>query len=104
MRTETLEETEVLYVRKTGPYRKAAASAWRTLCFFAGPRRLLGPDTQFIGLSHDDPDITTADKLRYDACIPLSRPVKPRGKVGLKTIAGGRHAVFLHKGTMFSKH
>lgn len=93
-----LEDQQVLYVRKTGPYAKAAGSAWRSLCFFAGPRRLLGPDTLFIGVSYDDPDITAAKNLRYDACISFTRDVKPRGKVGIQTLAGGRYAVFLHKG------
>ncbi len=93
-----LEEMEVLYVRKTGAYEKAACAAWRTLCFFAGPRRLLTPQTIFIGIGLDDPKVTPAEKLRYDACISIDRPAKPRGKVGQQTITGGRYAVFLHKG------
>jgi AraC family transcriptional regulator len=52
-----------------------------------------------IGISHDSPDITDADKLRYDACITLNQPIQPQGEFNLQTIAGGRYALFFHKGS-----
>ena len=88
----------VLFVRKTGPYSKAAAEAWGALMKFAYSRRLMNADTKGIGISHDSPDITPEEKIRYDACITFKGPVKPEGEAGIQTIAGGRYAVFLHKG------
>lgn len=94
----TIPGQKVLFVRKTGPYAKAAAEAWGTLMPFAVSRRIMGKDTKAIGISHDNPEITPEDSIRYDACIPFTGSVKPEGEIGIQTIAGGRYAVFLHTG------
>jgi len=91
-------ETRVLFARRTGHYGAAAAGAWETLMKFAYSRRLMTKDTLLIGISHDDPSVTPEESIRYDACITFTGDVKPEGEVGVKTIAGGRYAVFLHKG------
>lgn len=93
-----IDPMPVLFVRRTGPYYQAAGEAFGVLCQFAGPRGLLGPSTRMIGISHDDPHVTDESKFRYDACVSIDREVKTEGEVGLKTIAGGRYAVFLHAG------
>jgi AraC family transcriptional regulator len=93
-----LSEEKVLFVRKTGRYDQAAATAWGALMKFAYSRRLMNTDTKVIGISHDSPDITPEEKIRYDACITVTGSVKPDGEVGIQTIAGGRYAVFLHQG------
>jgi len=51
-----------------------------------------------FGLSHDDPEVTETSKLRYDACIAIDRDMEPEGEIGVKSVAGGEYAVFLHKG------
>ncbi len=94
----TREETTVVYARRIGDYNQSAQEAWGAVCAFAGPRGLIGPQSEFIGLSHDDPSITPAEKLRYDACITVDREVKPEGDIGVQTIGGGTFAVFVHEG------
>lgn len=93
-----LPEQKVLFVRKTGSYDKAAAAAWPPLMGFAYSRRIINKDTKVIGISHDSPEVTQEEKIRYDACITFRGIAKPEGEVGIQTIAGGRYAVFLHKG------
>ncbi len=90
--------TQVIYVRRTGPYAQAAGAAWQEVCQFAFPRQLVQQDAEMIGISYDDPEVTAADKLRYEACISVAQAVKPEGAVGVQTIAGGKYAVFLHQG------
>ena len=94
----TMPEQKVLFVRKTGSYDKAAAEAWSALMGFAYSRKLMNKNTKLIGISLDNPDITPEVKIRYDACITVDKDVKPEGEIGVQTISGGRHAVFLHKG------
>ncbi len=94
----TVPERTVLYVRKTGSYSTAAAGAWEALCRYAYSHKLVNKNSTMIGISHDDPDITEADKLRYEACITVDKPVKPDGEIGVRTIEGGTYAVFMHKG------
>ena len=92
-------EQKVLFVRKTGRYDNAAGEAWATLMKFVYSHRLMKKDTKAIGISHDSPDITPEDKIRYDACITIDKDVKPEGEVGIQTISEGRYAIFLHKGS-----
>jgi AraC family transcriptional regulator len=93
-----LPERRVVFVRRVGGYAQAAETAWTAVCQFAYSRRLVEEGRLFIGISHDSPDITPEDQLRYDACITVNRPVKPEGEVGVQIIPGGSYAVFLHRG------
>lgn len=90
-------ETPVAFFRHTGPYATAGL-AWQKICSFAARQCLLGPKTNFIGISHDDPKSTSDHKLRYDACVTLDRNIVPSGEIGVQTIPAGRYAVFLHTG------
>ena len=65
---------------------------------WAGPRGLLGPGMKLLGIVYDDPAITAADKIRYDACLVVTRPVQPEGEFGVQELAGGPYAVATHRG------
>lgn len=93
-----IAEKEVLFVRRSGPYADAAATAWSALMGFAYQTKSLTADTELIGISHDDPEITPESRVRYDACVTFSGNLRPEGDVGTQTISGGRYAVFLHRG------
>ena len=47
----------------------------------------------FIGMGHDNPAVTPAAELRYDACITVAEDYEPKAPVALQTIEGGDHAV-----------
>jgi AraC family transcriptional regulator len=61
-------------------------------------RAWLALPTEMIGICHDDPEITAGGTIRYDACLTVRIPLRPRGELAEKIIPGGRHAVFLHRG------
>ena len=85
-------------MRHVGAYHKVGR-AWSRLHKWAGRRRLLRRGRARIGVSHDDPDVTADDRLRYDACLEIAdTDVEPAGDVGVQTLLGGRHAVFVHRG------
>ncbi len=92
-----LQPLRVAFVRHIGPYSQCG-SAWETLCRRLGSQGRIGPDAKFIGLSYDDPDVTPAERLRYDACVPVSPAVEPEGEVGVQVIEGGEYAMTLHRG------
>lgn len=98
VQVKELQAKKVAFVRHVGPYQDCA-KAWGQLCNWAGPKGLLQPDTQFIGLCHDDPDVTDPDKIRYDACITVNDEIKPDGPVGVQTINPGLYAVTTHHGS-----
>ena len=87
----------VIFLRHVGPYSDVGAT-WRRLMSWAGPRGLLGPGMKTIGIVHDDPAVTAADKIRYDACVVVTGPVAPQGEFGVLDLPGGRYAVATHRG------
>jgi AraC family transcriptional regulator len=97
VRIETFPLRRVAFVRHVGPYRQVRR-AWEKLAAWAGPRGLFGPNTLAIGVGHDDPDITPAEKIRCDACLTIDGPFTPEGEVGVQEVGGGEYAVFTHRG------
>ncbi len=97
VRIETLKPMRVAFMRHTGPYADCGPT-WEALCGWAGRHGLFGPDTVILGLSHDDPEVTPAEKIRYDACITVGDNVEAEGDVGIQEIGGVECAVTTHKG------
>ncbi|MBN2684238.1 MAG: AraC family transcriptional regulator [Pontiellaceae bacterium] len=93
-----LQEHRVAFVRHIGPY-DGCGKAWDTLCTWAGMNGYLQPGIDFIGLCHDDPDVTPSENIRYDACITIDHKIEPQGKIGTQVIAGGLYAVTTHHGS-----
>jgi AraC family transcriptional regulator len=51
-----------------------------------------------IGIVHDDPDVTPAEKVRYDAAVTVTRPVQPEGEFGVLELPGGKYALMQYRG------
>lgn len=94
-----IDPIEVYSVRKTGPYKVAAAEAFGKLMPFAYGNRLMTSETRMFGIGHDNPSVTEAENIRYDACFTRDIPFEPSGEVQLQTVEGGEYAVVLHKGS-----
>ena len=92
-----LPPVKILFLRHVGPYSQVGAT-WGRLMSWAGMRGLLGPQMRMIGIVHDDPDVTPAGKVRYDAAIVVNRPVDPEGEFGITEIPGGKYAILTHRG------
>lgn len=95
----TIKDTPVIFSEAIGMYQNSAAQAWEKVCGYAAPKGLMGPNTEFIGISLDDPNVTATDKLRYQACLTVEKALDADGAIGSKVIAGGKYAVFTHKGS-----
>ncbi len=89
-----LPELHVAYVRHIGPYSREMPKAVQKILKWAGPRGLLRfPQTQLLGVYHDNPEITDEAKLRCSACITVPKDTRVEGEVGKMTIPGGLFAV-----------
>ena len=95
-----MPERTAIYARLTGDYRNLDyGEAWKKLWEQVKEQKLFSAGIEHIGLSHDDPHVTDANKLRYDACLVIHKPAKPVGEIGVKNIEGGKFACFLYQGT-----
>jgi AraC family transcriptional regulator len=97
VKIEKLEPMRVAFVRHVGPYNEVS-TAWDNLCTWLGKEGLLGPDSKFIGLCYDDPDVTAPEKIRYDACVTVGENFEAINDIGVQTIPGGEFAIVTHIG------
>ncbi|MBI3496232.1 MAG: AraC family transcriptional regulator [Proteobacteria bacterium] len=84
-------------LRHVGPYM-GIGPVFERLSAWAGGRGLIGPSTRAFGIYYDNPEAVPANQLRSDAGITVGPQVEVDGDVRLIDLAGGRHAVFVHKG------
>jgi len=92
-----LPEMTVAYVRHIGPYKGDASLFERLserLFKWAGPRNLISfPETKFLIVYHDDPEITAPDRLRLSVCITVPEDTEVDGEIGKMTIPAGKYAL-----------
>lgn len=92
-----LAAKRVAFLRHVGPYHLVGAT-WGKLLMLLGKDGWLGGDAEFIGICHDDPEVTPAAKIRYDATVTVGAAFVPGPEVGVQTIPGGPCAVTTHFG------
>jgi AraC family transcriptional regulator len=94
---KNVPEQRIAFVRHIGPYDEVGA-AWGELMTWAAPKGLIGPNAEMLGVSYDDPGITTSGHLRYDAALKVGDDAEAEGGVGIRTLRGGDYAVVRHHG------
>jgi AraC family transcriptional regulator len=68
----SLDFTQALSIRHFGPYQEVNET-WAKLTQAAFNLGIAGPDVVAFGLSYDDPTTTPLEKIRYDACLSISK-------------------------------
>jgi AraC family transcriptional regulator len=94
---KTIPDLHLAYIRHTGSYDKVGSS-FQKLMFWAATHLVLKLKPVTIGIVHDNPDLTAEQHIRFDACVLLSKEIKPNGEIGYKKIEGGKFTVFTYKG------
>lgn len=92
-----IEPMRVAFMRNIGPY-SSCKHTWDKFMTWVGPKGLITPQTVFLGICHDDPEVTPPEKIRYDACMTVDEDFSPQGDVGVQVIPGGDYAVMTHIG------
>jgi len=89
-------ETWVIYVRNVGPYKQDIELFKKlnsTLFKWAYARELVHfPETKYLVIAHDDPEITEESKQRISVCLTVPSEVKTGGEIGKMKIPAGRYA------------
>ena len=79
-----IEPMRVAFMRHIGPYNEVS-KIWDKLMMFLGKEGLVGGDSQFIGICHDDPAVTPPEKVRYDACVTVGPSFNRRMTLACKS-------------------
>lgn len=98
------EDLNLIYIRIVGQYgeEKPYETAWNKLIKFLEEKQALSATTRFIGLSFDDPNVTTAGQCRFYACATVDKPVEAAGVFGTLRLRKGKYAVYTLKGNYSS--
>jgi AraC family transcriptional regulator len=96
---KSLPDLSLLFVRRYGNYTQSPSAAWRAMNDFIDENRLDRSKIRYFGISHDDPQVATEEKLRYDAAILITEERKEKGEVGRQVLKGGKYAIFTHHGS-----
>jgi AraC family transcriptional regulator len=96
----TLDDKNCIYFSMKGPYDKMDyGSAWAILWQEVKKQKLFTAGIEHIGQPFDDPNVTSEKNIRYDACLVIHKDAVPFGDIGIKTLKGGKFAVFLYQGS-----
>lgn len=114
MTTGSEPEMFSVTVRDTVPVRLAAlrhhghyldiGPVFGRLYAWGAGRNLMGPKTRALGIYYSDTHAVPPAQWQSDACISVGPEVKGDEIVRLIDLAGGRHAVLLHKGPYAELH
>lgn len=96
---------QVIFKRYTGYENLLAPSKntldlWRELFDFADQQGLQYSMEELIGIAHDDPYVTDVNKLRFDACLPVSGPASTSHSIGVRELQPGLCVTRRHNGGM----
>lgn len=90
--TRKIKPLRVAYLRHVGPYEETKPT-WFDLLARLSADQQIHQRSRYIGIGHDNPSVTPAAELRYDACLTVAADYAPKPPVALQTIAGGDYAV-----------
>lgn len=96
---ETVPATSIAYVRQTGPYGPHNALAMEELKQWVKENQLLTGSAVLFGIPRDNPETTSHEHCRYDACISLTEDAPADHSVNYGEMPGGSYAIVTIKHT-----
>lgn len=97
VRLEKLPAKRIAFLRHIGPYA-GVGEKFQQLMVWAGPKGVFGPQTQVLGIYHDNPEVTDEQKLRSDAAVTVPDHIAAEGDIQIGEIAEGDYAIATHQG------
>lgn len=92
-----LPPARVAYMRHFGAYGPSIGRFWQQT--FLPWRAAQGLEhAACYGIGYDDPDITPAERCRYDACVVVPDDFVAHNPVSIANLPGGRYAVARFRG------
>lgn len=93
------EPKTVLYISASGNYSNVDFSSIYLRMWEEVKRQgLFSAGIEHLAIYHDSPEITAEGNLKCDVCLRVCKPAQPNGAIAVKTIGGGRFAMFTYIG------
>jgi AraC family transcriptional regulator len=95
---QKLNPIPVAFIRHLGSYLTVDTTLYDRLIRWADSKGLYTADRLLLGVGHDDPEITAADKVRFDVCMSVPEPFAAEGDIGYQELPGGHYATAAYTG------
>ncbi len=96
---KNLEPIKTIAVSHVGEY-SGIAGAFEKLAAWAGANNLWAASPKMVGVYHDDPMHTPAEKLRSEACLENVSGIEPGEGMKEYAVSGGKYFVMQVEVTM----
>jgi len=83
----------VAFIRQLGPYERVAADDFIRLAAWTRRRGVGSESPLLLGIAHDAPSITPADRIRFDCCVQVPEVFDADGEIACQRTPGGEHAI-----------
>jgi AraC family transcriptional regulator len=83
----------VAFIRQLGPYERVAAGSFQRLTAWTRRRGSGGESPLLLGIAHDAPGITPAEKIRFDCCVQVPEVFDADGGIACQRTPGGEYAI-----------
>jgi AraC family transcriptional regulator len=104
---KSLPGARVAYLRYVGPYGTSGLTrTWQRFSTWCTAHGLVGKGHTRYGVARDAPELTAADRCRYDACVEVGEDfaLGPSVEIGVQRIEPGLHACAEFYGTAIEIH
>jgi AraC family transcriptional regulator len=83
----------VAFTRQLGPYERVTSDDFKRLTAWTRRRGVDFESPLLLGIAHDPPSITPAEKIRFDCCVQVPEVFDADGDIACQRTPGGEHAV-----------
>lgn len=94
------EGLELSYIRIRGEYGKVDVykNAWHRLVEYMVENKAIDNNVRYIGLSFDDPTVTSVNDCFFYACVSVCKKIPSNGVFGKLNLTSGKYAVYTING------
>jgi AraC family transcriptional regulator len=83
----------VAFIRQVGPYERVAAGCFERLTAWTHRLGISGGSPLLLGIAHDAPSITPAERIRFDCCVQVPVAFDAEGEIACQRTPGGEYAI-----------
>ncbi len=99
MKIDNLPNYRIAYVRQVGPYGPHNVKVMEKLKSWVKRNDLFNKTSIILSIPRDNPEVTSPENCRYDACIVISNGYQLDNDVSEGELPGGQYAIYKVKHT-----